>query len=141
MTTETPNHEKQAEIPTAEIKKTRKPNSVFFYLTILFIAAFLLLLLSYLMQKRTNEAIDGMQQTVQNFQSMNDLYEKDQTLETQLEDANQQIDSLKKQLTDAQDQLSTAQQSLQDAQTQLQQAQSTQNGQSSQTNPAQSAGQ
>jgi len=114
---------------TAEAKKPCKKNSVFLYLSLLFIVAFFLLLLSYLMQQRTNDAINGIQETVQSFQTINDLYENTQDLETQLADANDQIDALQNQLTDVESQLTAAQKELETTKSALQQAQDTINGQ------------
>ena len=58
-------------------ERTEKHRPVVFYLLILFIAAFLLLLMSYLMQQRANrEAISNLQQTsnsaAESLQNLND---------------------------------------------------------------------
>ena len=72
----------------AEHAKPHKKVSVMGYLTILFAAAFLLLLLSYFMQQRANEqAISGLQATSNNaFDSINNLIAEKDRLTGEVED-------------------------------------------------------
>ena len=80
-------------------QQRRSRRSVFQYITILFAAAFLLLLMTYMMQQRLNKAqIDDLQetsnstlQTLDNIIAERDqLREENQTLSEQLEQAQQQ---------------------------------------------------
>ena len=70
----------------AEHARPHKKVSVMGYLTILFAAAFLLLLLSYFMQQRANEqAISGLQATSNNaFDSINNLIAEKDELESKI---------------------------------------------------------
>lgn len=78
---------------------SRKPRSVMNYLVILFAAAFLLMLLSFLMQRRANnETIEGLKQSVSAMQSVNSLQEEKVALETQ-------TDTLQKQIADLENQI------------------------------------
>ena len=103
----------------AEHAKPHKKVSVMGYLTILFAAAFLLLLLSYFMQQRANEqAISGLQATSNNaFDSINNLIAEKDRLTGEVEDLEGQVADLQKQLDEAQSQLSGAQSDADAAQT------------------------
>jgi regulator of replication initiation timing len=75
--------------------------SVFTYLAIMFAAAFLMLLLAYFIQQRNNSvAISGLQSSLDQFQSMDDLLsenrtlrEENQTLQTENESLQQQLNT------------------------------------------------
>ena len=103
----------------AEHAKPHKKVSVMGYLTILFAAAFLLLLLSYFMQQRANEqAISGLEATSSNaFDSINNLIAEKDELAKQVEDLEGQVADLQEELADAQGQLTDAQTSADAAQT------------------------
>ncbi|WP_294521496.1 hypothetical protein [uncultured Pseudoflavonifractor sp.] len=103
----------------AEHAKPHKKVSVMGYLTILFAAAFLLLLLSYFMQQRANEqAISGLQATSSNaFDSINNLIAEKDELAQQVEDLEGQVAGLQEELDTAQSQLSDAQADAETAQT------------------------
>ena len=103
----------------AEHAKPHKKVSVMGYLTILFAAAFLLLLLSYFMQQRANEqAISGLQATSSNaFDSINNLIAEKDELAQQVEDLEGQVAGLQEELDAAQNQLSDAQADAETAQT------------------------
>lgn len=61
--------------------QARKKGAVVTYLAVLFAAAFLLLLLAYLMQQRTNEAaIGSLTQSITSIQSLDDLIEENGAL-------------------------------------------------------------
>ena len=103
----------------AEHAKPHKKVSVMGYLTILFAAAFLLLLLSYFMQQRANEqAISGLEATSSNaFDSINNLIAEKDDLAQQVEDLEGQVADLQEELDAAQGQLSDAQTNTETAQT------------------------
>lgn len=103
----------------AEHAKPHKKVSVMGYLTILFAAAFLLLLLSYFMQQRANEqAISGLQATSNNaFDSINNLIAEKDRLTSEVEDLEGQVADLQEQLDEAQSQLFGAQSDADAAQT------------------------
>lgn len=61
--------------------QSRKAGSVVTYLAVLFAAAFLLLLLAYFMQQRTNEvAIGSLTESITSIESLDDLIEENRTL-------------------------------------------------------------
>ena len=79
----------------AEHERPHKRLSVMNYLTILFAAAFLLLLLSYLMQQRTNsETIEGLKQSVSAMQSIDSLQKEKEGLESQVALLEEQVSAL-----------------------------------------------
>lgn len=79
----------------AEHERPRGKTHVMSYLVILFAAAFLLLLLSYLMQQRSNqETIDGLKTSVSTMQSVEDLIEDNQLLHNQVSEMEAQINTL-----------------------------------------------
>lgn len=90
----------------AEHEKPRnKQQSVLIYLVILFAAAFLLMALSYFMQRRTSDAtIEGLRESVSAMQSVEDIQAENE--------------SLKQQVADLETQLYQAEQELEDLQTQ-----------------------
>lgn len=103
----------------AEHARPHKKVSVMGYLTILFAAAFLLLLLSYFMQQRANEqAISGLEATSSNaFDSINNLIAEKDRLTEQVEDLKGQVEDLQEELADTQGQLTGAQSDADTAQT------------------------
>jgi len=94
--------------------RTRHRPSLFGYMVILFLAAFVLLLLSYFMQQRRNDQalIDGLQQNISAMQASqniseqnkaliaqnNELLETTSSLQEQIEDLNKQVDELSRQM-------------------------------------------
>ena len=103
----------------AEHARPHKKVSVMGYLTILFAAAFLLLLLSYFMQQRANEqAISGLEATSSNaFDSINNLIAEKDRLTEQVENLKGQVEDLQEELADTQGQLTGAQSDADTAQT------------------------
>ena len=103
----------------AEHARPHKKVSVMGYLTMLFAAAFLLLLLSYFMQQRANEqAISGLEATSSNaFDSINNLIAEKDRLTEQVEDLKGQVEDLQEELADTQGQLTDAQSDADTAQT------------------------
>ena len=92
---------------TAPGQQKRRQKSVFQYIAILFAAAFVLLLFTFLMERRQNdllqqqnqEEIDNLQQeSVNAVQSLQNLYDQNQTLK-------QQVADLEEQLADYQEQI------------------------------------
>lgn len=82
----------------AEHEKPSKRNPVLFYLMILFAVAFLLLLMSFLMQRRSNqEAMSHLEETSNSaVESLENKLKENQQLKdqvTQLEEENQQLTS------------------------------------------------
>ena len=82
----------------AEHEKPAKRNPVLFYLMILFAVAFLLLLMSFMMQRRANqEAIDNLQETSNSaVESLENKLKENDELKAQveqLEEENQQLTS------------------------------------------------
>lgn len=66
--------------------------SVLTYMTILFVAAFVMLLLAYFMQHRSNtEAIDGLKDSVSAIQNAQEVYEENSTLKEQIKQLEDQI--------------------------------------------------
>ena len=88
----------------AEHERPNKRNSVLFYLVILFAAAFVLLLMSFLMQQRANQAaLDDLRQTSDStVQSLENLLEENESLKADNTALQAQVDSLGDQLADAQ---------------------------------------
>lgn len=83
----------------AEHEKPRNRNSVMGYLLILFAAAFLLLLLSYLMQQRNSaETISSLKESVSAMQSVQDMMEQNEKLEEQVAELEKQVSTLQEEL-------------------------------------------
>ena len=102
MSQETEKQERGRLQHAAEHERPNKRNSVLFYLVILFAAAFVLLLFTFLMERRQyqllnqqNEAqIDDSQQSVTAVQSLSSLYEENAALKEEqqaLEEENQRL--------------------------------------------------
>ena len=106
---------KKADKPLTPGQQKRRQKSVFQYIAILFGAAFVLLLFTFVMERRQyqllqeqNEAqIDDLQQSVTAVQSLNSLYEenaalkeKTQELEEENQDLQEQVDQLEQQVSD-----------------------------------------
>lgn len=77
----------------------RRQRSVFQYITILFAAAFVLLLFTFVMERRQHqilqqenqEQIDHLQQSVSAVQSLNNLYKENEALKEQVNQLEQQL--------------------------------------------------
>ena len=86
----TPEHLQQE----ADRVQPRQKITVLSYLTILFAAAFLLLLMSYLMQQRNSqEVISGLKDSVSAMQSIENLQTEKSELSDQVEQLQQQLDA------------------------------------------------
>lgn len=99
-------------------KPARNGNHVMTYLVILFGAAFLLMLFSYLMQQRQNaENINNLSQTVSAVQSLEDIIKEKDDLENQVLALNATVERLQDELGEVKTQLAQAQavEAVQDA--------------------------
>ena len=75
--------------------RARKKGAVVTYLAVLFAAAFLLLLLAYFMQQRTNEAaIGSLTESITSIQSLDDLIEENGALRAENEALQEENESL-----------------------------------------------
>ena len=83
----------------ADRAKPSSTRSVLSYMTILFIGAFILLLLAYFMQQRSSEAtIDGLKDSVSAIQNAQEVYEENSVLRAQIRQLEEQIDQLEEQI-------------------------------------------
>lgn len=75
--------------------KPARSQSVVIYLTILFAAAFLMLLLAYFMQQRNSNAVIGnLQNSLTSFQTLDELREENQQLRERLQVLEEERDAL-----------------------------------------------
>lgn len=96
--------EDQPEKPPAYIPpatREKRQRSVVHYIAILFAAAFLLMLMTYLMDERQNEAMDnlnqslsGLQESLSDQNSLQDIYEDNMALVQQVGQLEEQINQL-----------------------------------------------
>lgn len=99
-----------------------KSRSVLVYMVILIAAAFLLLLLAYFMQQRTAESVEGLHQSVNSFQTIDQLVEDNRTLQEQVTQLREERATLEQELSDAQKELADAQKATADAQAEVEEA-------------------
>ena len=104
----------------AEHERPRsKQQSVLIYLVILFAAAFLLMALSYFMQRRTSDAtIEGLRESVSAMQSIEDIQAENESLRQQVSDLESELAQAREEqalleaqtqaLTDSQERLTRA---------------------------------
>lgn len=103
------------EAPRPAVPDRKYQRSVIFYISILFVAAFLLLSMSLMMERRQhaenlddlNQSLTGLKDSVSAMQSVQQLYEENTALiervaelESELKDLNTQTDSLTQELAD-----------------------------------------
>lgn len=87
----------------------KRSSSVVIYLVILFAAAFFLLLMAYFMQKRNSDAVIGnLQNSVSQFQTLDELRDENEVLREELEYAESRIGQLEEDLSEAEICLETA---------------------------------
>ena len=100
MSQETEKQERGRLQHAAEHERPNKRNSVLFYLVILFAAAFVLLLMSFLMQQRANQAaLDDLQQTSDStVQSLENMLQENESLKEQNAELQAQVDALEEQV-------------------------------------------
>lgn len=109
---QTPEHQREEESyplqHAAEHEKPKKQQSVLIYLVILFAAAFLLMALSYLMQRRSSDAtIQGLRESVTAMQSVGDIQTQNETLRQQVADLEAQLEEAQQELEGMRDALDT----------------------------------
>ena len=119
--------DKKADKPLTPGQQRRRQKSVFQYIAILFGAAFVLLLFTFLMERRQYQLlqeqnaaqIDDLQQSVNAVQSLNSLYEenaalkeKTQDLEEQTQALQEQVDQLQQQVADLSEQAEKTSQAM-----------------------------
>lgn len=101
----------------ADRAKPGSMRAVLSYMVILFIGAFILLLLAHFMQQRSSEAaIDGLKNSVSAIQNAQEVYEENSSLREQIDQLEEQIEKLEEQVKaeqDHSDQLKTDTQVLQ----------------------------
>ncbi len=109
---QTPEHEREEESfslqHAAEHERPKKQQSVLVYLVILFAAAFLLMALSYLMQRRSSDAtIEDLRESVTAMQSVGDIQTQNETLRQQVADLEAQLEEAQRELDGMRDTLNT----------------------------------
>lgn len=108
-----------AYVPPASQEKRQR--SVVHYIAILFAAAFVLMLLTYLMDRRQNEAVvdslnqslTGLQESLSDQTSLQDIYEDNMALLDQVDQLEEQINQLTQENQDLTQQLSDQEKSAQ----------------------------
>lgn len=99
---------KSEERPISRGQQRRRQKSVFQYITILFAAAFVLLLFTFMMERRQHEIlqqenqaqIDNLQQSVSAVQSLQNLYDQNDALKEQVAELEDQVEALEQKLND-----------------------------------------
>lgn len=96
------NTEQQTPTPQQPPRRPRtvhKQHSVVLYILLLFLAACVLILMSYLVQKRNNaQILDGLNQSVSAMQSITALQEENKELTVQVGDLKGQVEKLQNQV-------------------------------------------
>lgn len=85
-----------------------KSRSVLVYMVILIAAAFLLLLLAYFMQLRTAENVEGLHQTVDSFQTIDQLADDNHALQEEVARLKEENAALESKLVETEDSLREA---------------------------------
>lgn len=87
--------------------------SVFVYLAILFAAAFFMLLLAYFMQQRNNEeAMDGLRDSISQFQSLDELQEENKALYEENQALREELATLESKYAEQQTELEDAENTI-----------------------------
>lgn len=89
-----------------------KSRSVVIYMVILVAAAFLLLLLAYFMQQRTADTVEGLHQSVNSFQTIDQLVEDNRLLQEEVTRLKEEKAELEGELTETQAELQGFQDTL-----------------------------
>ena len=85
-------------------QQRRRRNSVFQYIAILFMAAFVLLLYTFMMERRqSKQQIDELQQSVSTVQSLQNLYDENARLKEEVNSLQLQINGLENQVADTEE--------------------------------------
>ena len=98
---------------TPPVTQEKRRKSVIHYVTILFAAAFVLMLMTYVMERRQNEAVvdsltqsvSGLRESITNMESTQDIYDDNVKLMEELDQLNEQLEEQKSQLDTVQQQL------------------------------------
>ena len=95
--------------------RRRRQSSVFRYIAVLFCAAFVLLLFTFMMERRQYRQLqaenqDNKQQSVSATQTLNGILEENERLKGQLEEQEGQLEDLQKRYDQLEDRLSAAEQ-------------------------------
>lgn len=102
-TPETAQETRETQVPNSQTRNRQR--SVIFYISILFVAAFLLLSMSLVQERRQhsenlenledlNQSISGLKDSVSAMQSVQQLYEQNAALNEQLDKLQKQLDAL-----------------------------------------------
>lgn len=96
-------------------QQSRRRNSVFQYIAIMFIAAFALLLITFLMERRqSQQQIDDLKQSASAYQTLQGLMDENDRLKEDADRLSGQIQALESQLASAQAQQSESETQLQE---------------------------
>lgn len=95
----------------------RRQRSVLQYIAVLFCAAFVLLLFTFMMERRQYQRLqeenqDNIQQSVSATQTLNGILEENRQLKEQLADQDRQLEDLQKRYDQLEDRLSAAEQTV-----------------------------
>ena len=102
-----------------EHEAPRKAPSVIPYLAMLVAAAFLLLVMAYLMQQRTAESVEGLSQSVNTIQPFDQLVDENRALRQEVQDLEGQLEQATDRQQALESQLRVAEAKLAEVQTQL----------------------
>lgn len=92
-----------ADAPRRKAQQRGRRNSVFQYIAVMFMAAFILLLVTFLMERRqSQQQIDDLKQSVSAYQTLQGLMDDNSQLREEGERLNRQIQALESQLAAAQ---------------------------------------
>ena len=93
---------KKAPAYTPPASKEKRQKSVFKYIAILFAAAFVLMLMTFLMERRQNQqvvdslnqSVSGLRESLSSMQSAQDVYEENQEMIQQINELQSEVDRL-----------------------------------------------
>lgn len=111
----TPENKPSGDQPGRRVSQQRnRQRSVVFYIVILFLAAFVLLFLSFMMERRQNaenldnlnQSMSGLKESVSAMQSVQQLYEENAALKEQVQELEDQLDEALKEIDGLTDTLS-----------------------------------
>lgn len=101
--------------PRRKNQQRSRRNSVFQYIAVMFMAAFVLLLITFLMERRqSQQQIDDLKQSVSAYQTLQDLMDDNSKLREDADQLNRQIQALQGQLSAAQAQQAELEAKLQE---------------------------
>lgn len=101
--------------PRRKNQQRSRRNSVFQYIAVMFMAAFVLLLVTFLMERRqSQQQIDDLKQSVSAYQTLQDLMDDNSKLREEADQLNRQLQTLEGQLSAAQSQQTELEAKLQE---------------------------